>query len=138
MRAHSGDRIRCRGRRTRRQRDGQAGFTMIEVMIASLLMAIAMAGIIGLFMVQTRSAGFSRRNTEASILAEDKMESLRTQTAPFSGLESGLVEPGGSIAMFDRRWSVTPNASFIDYNVTVSWLEDGVPRSLTLISKRGL
>jgi prepilin-type N-terminal cleavage/methylation domain-containing protein len=122
------------GKKGRRK---QAGFTMIEVMIASLLTAIAMSGIVGLYMVQMRSSGYSRRNTEATILAEDKMEFLRTQLAPASGTET-VNEPGGVPNMFERRWSVAPTAEWIDYNVTVSWLEEGVLRSITVASRRAL
>jgi prepilin-type N-terminal cleavage/methylation domain-containing protein len=121
----------------RRKRRRQGGFTMIEVMIASLLTAIAMSGIVGLYMVQMRSSGYSRHNTEATILAEDKMEALRTQTIPVSGTET-LNEPGGVPNLFERRWSVAPQANWIDYNVTVSWLEEGALRSITVSSRRGL
>lgn len=137
-----------------RRRRSEAGFTMIEVLIASLLSAIAMSGIVGLYMVQMRSSGFSRHQTEATILAEDKLEALRTQLAPSSGADpsSGLLpalcEPGiqqtgvstcagGIVPMFDRRWNATPTASAISLSVTVSWTEEGIPRQLTVSSSRG-
>ncbi|MBX3155460.1 MAG: hypothetical protein KF773_05645 [Deltaproteobacteria bacterium] len=109
-------------------------------MIASLLTAIAMSGIVGLYMVQARSSGFSRHNTEAAMLAEDKMEFLRTQLAPTSGTEQ-LGQPGGppsppAPSFYERRWSVAPAANWIDYNVTVSWIEDGSLRSITVASRR--
>jgi Tfp pilus assembly protein PilV len=129
--------MRAKVGKTKRPRRKQGGFTMIEVMIASLLTVIAMSGIIGLYMVQMRSSGYSRRNTEATILAEDKMEFLRTQLIPASGTET-VNEPGGVPNMFERRWSVAPAANWIDYNVTVSWLEEGVLRSITVASRRGL
>jgi Tfp pilus assembly protein PilV len=114
------------------------GFTMVEVMVSIMLTAIAVLGIVALYMVETRSSNFSRHNTEAAILAEDKMEVLRTQISPTSGLETSLDEPGGVVGMFSRRWGVTVNTAWIDYNVTVSWSEDGVARNLTLSSRRGL
>ncbi len=111
---------------------------MIEVMIAILLTAIAVIGITALYTVETRSSGFSRHSTEASVLAEDKMEFLRTQIAPVSGSEAGLNEQGGVSGMFSRTWTVTPNPSWIDYSVTVSWSEDGNAKQVVLRSKRGL
>jgi Tfp pilus assembly protein PilV len=63
-------------------RRSEAGFTMIEVMIAMLLTAIAMIGIIALFMTQRKASGFSRHTTEATVLAQDKLEQLRTLCVP--------------------------------------------------------
>lgn len=117
---------------------GQRGFTMIEVMISILLTAIAVIGITALYTVETRSSGFSRHSTEAAVLAEDKMEFLRTQAAPASGAESNLAELAGVTGMYSRSWTVTPNTAWIDYSVTVSWSEDGVAKTVTLLSKRGL
>ena len=51
---------------------------MIEVMVAILLTAIATSGIIGLYIVETRASGFSRHSTEATVLAQDQIEILRT------------------------------------------------------------
>ena len=119
-------------------RSSQSGFTMIEVMIAILLTAICVIGIIALYTVETRSSGYSRHTTEASVLAEDKMEFLRTQSAPATGSETGLTELGGVSGMFARSWTVSPTTSWIDYSVTVSWNEDGTARTVTLRSKRGL
>ena len=120
------------------RRGSERGFTMIEVMIAILLTAIAVIGITALYTVETRSSGFSRHSTEAAVLAEDKMEFLRTQSAPASGSETGLPELGGASAMFSRSWTVATATAWIDYSVTVSWSEDGIARQVQLVSKRGL
>ena len=110
---------------------------MVEVMIALLLTAIAVIGIMALYSVETRSSSFTRRNTEASVMAEDKMEWLRTQVAPASATDT-VTEPTGAL-VFNRSWNVTPNTNWIDYQVTVSWTEDdGSTRQVLLRSKRGL
>jgi hypothetical protein len=113
---------------------------MIEVMISILLTAIAVIGIVALYTTETRSSGFSRHNTEAAVLAEDKMEFLRTQIglATGSGSETGLNESAGAAGMFSRTWIITTGTSWVDYSVTVGWNEDGVARSVTLRSRRGL
>ena len=78
-----------------RRRRRQVGFTMIEVMVAVLLTAIATSGIIGLYMVETRASGFSRHTTEATILAQDQMEILRTSKVLGSNVtQSNLNERG--------------------------------------------
>lgn len=119
----------------------QAGFTMIEVMVAVMLTAIAVIGVIGLYRVQTRSSGYSRFSTEASVLAADKLETLRTMQTPSGGTETGLdargkTSPPGPYA---RTWVVTqPLPTQWKLEVTVSWDDDGTMRAITLTSIRGL
>ena len=57
----------------------QKGFTLLEVMIAMVLTALAIMGIIALYVTETKASGFSRHTTEAAVLAQDKIEFLRTQ-----------------------------------------------------------
>jgi type IV pilus assembly protein PilV len=118
-----------------RHRD--AGFTLIEVMIAILLTAIAVVGIVGLYMVETRSSSVSRHATEASVLAEDQMEFLRTQPPTAgTGSDGPLAEPAGAAAMFSRNWTVTTQPNWVDYNVNVTWSEDGTSRNVQVYSRR--
>ncbi len=127
-----------------RRRRSQAGFTLIEVMVAVLLTAIAVVGIVGLYRVQTRSSSFSRRTTEASVLAADKMEVLRTTNVPISGTEANLDSRGITATagtpghVFTRTWTVGTLATAHELTVAVSWDEDGQPRNVTLRSVRGL
>lgn len=134
QRTHRGTRVR----RARRRRG--AGFTMIEVMVALLLTAIAASGIIALFMVQTRSSGYSRHSTEATILAQDEMERLRAMDINAgSGSVANLNELGQSGGIFTRSWTISASAgAHVDVTVTVSWNEDGnaTPRSVTLVSRK--
>ena len=116
----------------------QAGFTMIEVMIAVLLTAIAVIGIVGLYRVQTRSAGYSRHSTEATVLAADKMEQLRTVaiTAAATGSETGLDARGKAGGIYDRSWDISAQGAYWKLQITVSWNDDGTTRSVTLHSLR--
>jgi prepilin-type N-terminal cleavage/methylation domain-containing protein len=126
--------------RVRRRRRRGAGFTMIEVMVALLLTAIAASGIIALFMVQTRSSGYSRHATEATILAQDEMERLRAMNINAgSGSTSNINELGQTGGIFTRSWEISSTSgSHLDVTVTVSWNEDGnvTPRSVRLISRK--
>lgn len=125
----------------RRRKRTQAGFTMIEVMIAVLLTAIAVIGIVGLYRVQTRSSGYSRYSTEASVLAADKMEQLRTVaiTGPSTGAETGPIDARGQLGaggIFDRSWTITALGTQWKLEVTVQWDDDGQTRSVVLHSLR--
>jgi Tfp pilus assembly protein PilV len=119
----------------------QAGFTMVEVMIAVMLTAIAVIGIVGLYRVQTRSSGYARLATEASVLAADKLETLRTVITPVSGTEAG-VDARGKVGVggpYTRTWTVTqPVTSQWNLEVEVAWDDDGTPRTVKLHAIRGL
>jgi len=112
----------------------ESGFTMVEVMIAVLLSAIAVIGLVGLYTVESRAATMSRRKTEAAVLAQDKIEELRTMVAPSAagtGSEPYVDEHGnlGSNAtppfIFARSWELTaqgiPAGEWYRIKVTVTW-----------------
>ncbi len=114
---------------------------MIEVMVAILLTAIATSGIIGLYIVETRASGFSRHSTEATVLAQDQVEILRTNRVVGGPITTvGIDEHGNAGGMFTRIYTVTAGASpaqpYDDLLVEVKWTEDGVTRSVILRSRR--
>lgn len=114
---------------------------MIEVMVAVLLTAIAASGIIGLYMAETRASGFSRHHTEATVLAQDQMERLRTLGAVASGSNAvTLNEHGKEVVggLYTRTWVVTPTVppTYEDLSVTVTWEENDELKTVTLTSRR--
>jgi type IV pilus assembly protein PilV len=118
---------------------GQRGFTVIEVLIALLVLLIGMAGILSLQLTSVQATAFSRHATEASVLAEDKMEQLRT--VPAAALQSGndqvdargVDDPQG---FYTRVWTVGAGAS-LTIDVSVSWNEEGAdPYTITLQTLR--
>jgi Tfp pilus assembly protein PilV len=101
---------------------------MVEVLVAIMLTAMAAAGIVGLYMVQTRASDQSRAQTEASILAQDQIERLRASNFTGTASETGLdafAKPGGR---YGRSWEVSTVGScpscYSDMVVTVTWPDD--------------
>lgn len=90
----------------------QGGFTIIEVLIALVVLLAGMAGILMLQLTSTEATSFSRHATEASVLAEDKMETLRT--SPVFQIASGddrvdaLGVPDEVAGFYTRQWTVDP------------------------------
>jgi prepilin-type N-terminal cleavage/methylation domain-containing protein len=115
----------------------ERGFTMIEIMVALLLTAIAVMGILSVYLAQTRASSFSRHASEAVILAQDKLEQLRTQlAATTSGGDVNINERGVATGVFTRRWTQTLGASYADIVVTITWTENGVARQFVLRGRR--
>ena len=133
------------------ERRPQGGFTLIEVMVAILLTALTVIGVLGLFRIETRASQFSRRETEAAVLAQDKLEELRTGAAP-SGASSGsdgkltsnpnnpvMTDQLSGNALFTRTWQVDTTSDTAVYKITVrvAWDEDGVTRYVEVVGQRG-
>ena len=114
---------------------------MVEVMVALMLTAVATAGLLGMYSVQSRTSLYSRHAMEASELAQDQLERLRTVSSPTSvitGTQSHLDERGKvtSAGLFSRTWTVTPTTGYCDLVVTVAWSEDGTARQVVMRGKR--
>src|SRR3712207_6099680 len=59
-------------------RRDEAGFSLIEVMVATLIMATGVLTMAGMFGIATQSNASAQRNTYAAVLAEQKLEQLRS------------------------------------------------------------
>jgi type IV pilus assembly protein PilV len=108
----------------------QQGFTMIEVLIALLVLMVGMAGILSLQLTSMKATGFSRHATEASSLIEDKVEDLRTVplTSPRFATGSDRVDARGvadSTGLYNRTWTITPQTDTTIITVSVEWNERG-------------
>jgi prepilin-type N-terminal cleavage/methylation domain-containing protein len=55
----------------------EAGFTLIEVLVATVLLAVGLLALVGMQTTSTQGNAFGNQLTEATILAQDQMEALR-------------------------------------------------------------
>jgi Tfp pilus assembly protein PilV len=116
---------------------------MIEVMIAMTLTAIAILGIMALYSTNVRAAGFSRHQTEASVLAESKVEDIRALPAasPPTGSPETNIGPIGpsSAGIYTRSWTEVIGTSYADVTVTVAWKDnDTGTHSIVMHARRNL
>jgi competence protein ComGC len=103
----------------RRQDDdarGEAGFSLVETMIASLVLTVGLVGLLQLLAVATVMHSDARQATTATLLAQAKIDELMKKNLS----TSAAVQEGGSISAnvanyFDtpedgitRRWLVAP------------------------------
>lgn len=105
------------------------GFTLIEVMIAVFLLAVALIGLASVTTTVIKSTEYSQTLTTATTLAKDKIEDLKA--SPYGDIASGSDTSG----IFNRSWTVTSSASPSDYKtivVTVTWNWQGQGRSVEL------
>lgn len=137
-----------RHRTTRRKVSENRAFTLLEVVIAMLLLGIGLLALMALQIRSIRSNTFSNCMTVASCMARNQIESLRGQAwddipEGTSTDTVGDVDPitGATRMVFTRQWYVKTDTSgrMRDVTVTVSWNQDGRPHQMTLntrIAKR--
>lgn len=66
--------------------NSQAGFSLIETMVATLLLAVSVVSVAQLFAVATRSNFSAKTTTVATVAAQQKMEQLRGLSWTFDRL----------------------------------------------------
>ena len=128
----------------RKPASGERGFTLIELLIALTVLLIGISGILAMQLTSMRSTAYSRHATEATVLAEDQMESLRT--IPIASVANGTenVDAQGNVSatgFYTRTWSVSWNATgtVATLMVTTGWLERGFePHAIVLRTQRAL
>lgn len=73
---------------------GQRGFTLLEILVAMSILAIALTLVIEICAGGLRAAWLSREYTKAVFLAREKMEELSMKDSFTPGVESGEIEGG--------------------------------------------
>jgi type IV pilus assembly protein PilV len=106
------------------------GFTLIEVMVALVILAISLLALAGLMLTTTKNNTFGGHMTEAATFAQDKLEQLRA--APWTGIVAGsdtvttaiTGAPGTGIS-YARNWIVadTPDGTQRWVTITMNWTD---------------
>ena len=112
------------------------GFSLIEVLVALVILTIALLALAGLMVTTTKNNSFGGHMTEAATFAQDKLEELRV--TPWANINTGAdpVPPKGSTGIsYNRNWTVVTNVpdTLRTVTVTVSW-NDGLSHSISLTS----
>ena len=94
---HDRNALGCRSRE-------EHGFTVIEAVIASVLLTTALVSLAQLFAVATAAAANARDVTRATLAATQKVEEVRAAAFPATTIqESDIVDQ-----RFRRLWTITP------------------------------
>jgi type IV pilus assembly protein PilV len=104
------------------------GFTLTEVLIGLVILAVGILALATMQMTSIKSAYFSSHLTQATIFAQDKLEYLTNLSYKDSDLSSGQHNEGvlpGTI--FSRRHHIAEDAgnSMKTITVTVQWTDRG-------------
>jgi len=125
----------------RRRTNRRAGFTLLEVMVATLIMSIAVVTLLSGLAASTRNAAKLAAYDRSATLAKQKMDELlldlrlpREQT--IEGPWADTRQPGGwraRVTVFDAPPGVGPGSRVLDrIQLEVWWMEGVVRKSFTL------
>jgi type IV pilus assembly protein PilV len=100
------------------------GFTLIEVLVGLVLLAIGLLAIAGMQITSVRGNFYSSNMTQASILAQDRMEILKNLPYAHADLSTGNHNDGvipGTILTRDYDVTFVPGTTMLNITVTIRW-----------------
>jgi len=113
------------------------GFSLIEMLIAIVILSISLLSLATLMVTTTRGNSFGSHVTEATMFGQDKLEEFRAM--PWVAIPNGQEtdqRTGATGVDFTRTWNVATNGNLKTINITVSW-NDGTSRSIPFTSVVG-
>jgi len=114
------------------------GFTLIEVLIGLVLLAIGLLAIAGMQITAVKGNFFSHYLTQASYAAQDRLEFFDNLPIDDAQLQPGNHNDGPvtiSGMVFNRNYTVNVIGDLRTISYIVSW-NDGVNRNITLSTLR--
>ena len=116
------------------KRGKNEGFTLVEVLIAIVLLSVALLALAGLQIVSIRGNSFGNHMTEAVTLAKDVMEEMKdTQWEQIQGITDD--PQGASGIVYHRVCSVTALDEIKTVTVRVTWTWDEENHQVALVTK---
>jgi len=119
------------------------GFTLIEILVALVILSIALLALAGLMVTTTRNNASGGHLTEAATFAQDTLERLRV--SPLNTIPLNIMTQdsctGSTGIIYTRSWTAVPNIPFpsstLDtVTITVSWVDPIKlqPHSISIVS----
>lgn len=122
---------------------GAAGFSLIEVLVAFMILSLSLTALFQVFSTGLRSVGLSGEYTRAVQLAESELAANGRETALLPGEESGEWDGGlrwrrrvEAYPIWEEEPVPPPPATAYRVSVEVSWDGPRGPRRVTLDTLR--
>ena len=115
------------------KRGENKGFTLMEVLIAIVVLSVALLALAGLQIVSIRGNSFGNRMTEALTLAKDKMEEMKNDEWDDIGDWSDDWPPPPEKPIYHGECTVAQLGRIKTVTVKVTW--DNGTHSVALVTK---
>jgi type IV pilus assembly protein PilV len=113
------------------------GFTLLEVLITLVILSVALLALAGLMGTTVRNNAYGETLTEATTMAQDKLEEFKatpwTRLLPTSSGPSTDQRTSSTGINFARTWTIVENGNVKTITLTVSWT-DRINHSIRLLS----
>jgi type IV pilus modification protein PilV len=117
----------------------EKGFTLIEVLIGLIILAIGILAVAGMQITSITGTSFSKNLTQASVIAQDRLEFLKGLSLTDFRLDTNNYPNDIKVGIFTGSYQTTRNANpnFVNIIYTVSWLEKGVTHTVSFRTIKG-
>jgi prepilin-type N-terminal cleavage/methylation domain-containing protein len=110
------------------------GFTLIEVLITLVILAVSLLAIAGLMVTTVVNNSYGAHMTEAVTYAQDLLEELRAMRWENILEGTSSDQPAGSTGVvYARTWTTATNGNTKTITVTINW-SDKTNHSVTIRS----
>lgn len=110
---------------TSRARKSERGFTLLEVIVAFAVVALALGAVFQIFSTGLRSAVVTENYNMATLLAESKLTAMGIEAPLAAGDQSGTFANGyrwqTTVHPYDDEGVVSEVISAFEVTVTVTW-----------------
>jgi type IV pilus assembly protein PilV len=107
------------------------GFSLIEVLIALIILSISLLALAGLMSTTSQNTSFGGHMTEAATFAQDRLEQLRSTS--WAALANNTdTRTGSSGITYTRTWNVSTTGTIKTITITTSWTDQAL-RSFNLV-----
>lgn len=122
----------------------QKGFTLLELLIALVILAIGLLGLAGLQVAAIKGNVSGFKISTASAVAQQRIEELKVMDSTSAALTAGAHPADGSVIVqgitYNRSYNIqdnTPVTGTSTITFTVAWVEPGtgIARSETLFTR---
>ncbi len=99
------------------------GSSMIEVLIAFLVLALGITSLVSFQARITNDSSYAKARSDATNIASTKIEQLRNyeSLAVYDAIASGTDTVSGTTQTYTRVWTVTTTGNYKTVQVAVSW-----------------
>ena len=100
------------------------GFTLIEVLITLVIMAVSLLALAALMGTTTKSNSYGSHITEAATFAQDKLEELRA--IPWNNIAVGSTSDqknGSTRINYVRHLDIQENGNLKTITITINWVD---------------